>query len=543
MKAAPEARPLARTTALMSVGTVLSRVTGVARLAAIAAAIGIAETRLTDTYNLANTAPNIIYELVLGGILTSVFVPLFVELQEKEGRERAWEIANGIINLATAVLLGVVLIGLIAAPLIANLYSSRLTGDLADAQHDALTLLLRLFIPQIVFYGLAATTAGLLNANRRFLPPMYTPILNNLTVIGTFIGFYAVYGQVGLADVTTSQLTWLGIGTTAGVMVMAVTQLTFLRHLGRYRLTFNARHPSVIKAVRLSVFVIGYVITNQIGYLAVQWLANGEPGGYSAYVFAFTFFMLPHGLFAVSVMTALLPSMSQHAVNQRWTEFGERLSTGIRASLLLILPAAVGFFVLGEDIVRLLLERGVMTGASTELVASVLRFFVIGLLPFALFQLFLRAFYALQNTKTPFLVNVAAVALNMAINVPMFIWLGVEGLAAGHASAYLFGSIVLGRLLSKRTGGLDRERIVRSSIRIGLATVAMGLVVWATAEGLRELIGIETFIDQLLVVAVPVTLGAAVYLGAATLLHVEEMGFIRSLFGRRLGGSKPSAEE
>ena len=526
----------------MSVGTVLSRVTGVARLAAIAAAIGIAETRLTDTYNLANTAPNIIYELVLGGILTSVFVPLFVELQEKEGKERAWEIANGIINVATAVLLGVVLIGLIAAPLIANLYSSRLTGDLADTQHDALTLLLRLFIPQIVFYGLAATTAGLLNANGRFLPPMYTPILNNLTVIGTFIGFYAVYGQVGLADVTTTQLTWLGVGTTAGVMVMAVTQLTFLRHLGKYRFTFNARHPSVIKAVRLSVFVIGYVITNQIGYLAVQWLANGEPGGYSAYVFAFTFFMLPHGLFAVSVMTALLPSMSQHAVNQRWTEFGERLSTGIRASLLLILPAAVGFFVLGEDIVRLLLERGVMTGASTELVASVLRFFVIGLLPFALFQLFLRAYYALQNTKTPFLVNVAAVALNMAINVPMFIWLGVEGLAAGHASAYLFGSIVLGHMLSRQIGGLDRERIIRSSIRIGLATVAMGLVVWASAAALRDLIGIESFIDQLLVVGVPVTLGVAVYLTTATLLHVEEMGFIRSLFGRRFGGSKPSAQ-
>ena len=526
----------------MSVGTVLSRITGVARLAAIAAAIGIAETRLTDTYNLANTAPNIIYELVLGGILTSVFVPLFVELQEKEGKERAWEIANGIINFATAVLVVVALLGVIAAPLIANLYSSRLTGALADAQHDALTLLLRLFLPQIVFYGLAATTAGLLNANRRFLPPMYTPILNNLTVIGTFIGFYAVYGQVGLSDVSTSQLMWMGIGTTAGVVAMAVTQLTFLRHLGRYRFTFNARHPSVVKALRLSVFVIGYVITNQIGYLAVQWLANGEPGGYSAYVFAFTFFMLPHGLFAVSVMTALLPSMSQHAVNERWAEFGERLSTGIRASLLLILPAAIVFFVLGEDIVRLLLERGVMTGTSTELVASVLRFFMIGLLPFALFQLFLRAFYALQNTKTPFLVNVAALALNMAINVPMFMWLGVEGLAAGHASAYLFGSFLLGRLLSKRTGGLDRKRIMTSAARISAATIAMGIVVWASAASLRDLVGVESFVDQILVVGIPVALGAAVYLGAAILLKVEEMALIRSLLGRRLGGSKPSAE-
>jgi putative peptidoglycan lipid II flippase len=525
----------------MSVGTVLSRITGVARLAAIAWAIGLAESRLPDTYTLANTAPNIIYELVLGGILTSVFVPLFVELQEKEGRERAWEIANGIINVATAVLFTIALIGVIAAPLIANLYSSRLTGDLADAQHDALTLLLRLFLPQIIFYGLAATTAGLLNANRRFLPPMYTPVLNNLTVVGTFIGFYAVYGQVGLQDVTTSQLMWMGIGTTAGVMAMALTQITFLRHLGRYRFTFNARHPSVVKAVKLSVFVIGYVITNQIGYLAVQWLANGEQGGYSAYVFAFTFFMLPHGLFAVSVMTALLPSMSQHAVNGRWKEFGERLSTGIRASLLLILPAAVGFFVLGEDIVRLLLERGVMTGASTELVAAVLRFFVVGLLPFALFQLFLRAYYALQNTKTPFLVNVAAVALNMAVNVPMFMWLGVEGLAAGHAAAYLFGAIALGYMLSKQIGGLDRARIQRSAIRIGAASALMGLVVWGVSAVVREFVGIEGFVNQLIVVAAPVLFGAATYIGTAILLGVEEMTLIKGIVGRRLGGGKPSA--
>jgi putative peptidoglycan lipid II flippase len=527
----------------MSVGTVLSRITGVARLAAIAAALGVAETRLTDTYNLANTFPNIIYELVLGGILTSVFVPLFVELQEKEGRERAWEIANGIINISTAILLGVAVVGILAAPLIANLYSSRLTGELGQAQHDALTTLLRLFIPQIVFYGLAATTAGLLNANKRFLPPMFTPILNNLTVVGTFIGFYAAFGKVGLEDVTRGQLMWIGIGTTAGVVVMAVTQLTFLRGLGKYRFTFSAAHPSIAKAVRLSVFVIGYVITNQIGYLVVQWLANGEPGGYSAYVFAFTFFMLPHGLFAVSVMTALLPSMSQHAVNERWQEFGERVSTGIRASILLILPAAVGFIVLGEDIVRLLLERGVMTGASTELVASVLRFFVIGLLPFALFQLFLRAYYALQNTRTPFLVNLGAVALNMGVNVPMFMWLGVEGLAAGHASAYLFGSIVLGRMLAARIGGLDTARIVRSSVRIGLATAITAGVAWAAVTLTRNAVGVDDFVPQLIVVAVPVALGAVTYLGLASLLRVEELDMIKGILRRRSEQPKPQLDE
>jgi putative peptidoglycan lipid II flippase len=193
------------------------------------------------------------------------------------------------------------------------------------------------------------------------------------------------------------------------------------------------RHPSTRKLARLSVFVAGYVVANQIGYLIVQWLANGQRGGYSAYISAFTFYMLPHGLFAVSVITALLPGMSEDAVNGNWDAFRSRLSTGMRATFLLILPAAVGLFVLAEPIIRLLLEHGVMRARSVDLVAGVLRFFVLGLVPFSLFQLLLRAFYALQDTKTPFLVNCGAVALNTAVNVPMFLLFRVEGLAAGHA--------------------------------------------------------------------------------------------------------------
>ncbi|MDQ4064539.1 MAG: murein biosynthesis integral membrane protein MurJ, partial [Actinomycetota bacterium] len=184
---------LARATAVMSLGTVLSRVTGLARLAAIVAALGVAESRLPDAYNLANTAPNIIYELVLGGVLTSVFVPVFVELLEKEGRERAWEVASAVINLSLVVLVGVTALAVLASPLIARFYTLTVEGAEAAAQREVLTFLLRLLLPQIVFYGLAAITAGLLNAHKRFGAPMYTPILNNLAVIIVFVSFYAAY--------------------------------------------------------------------------------------------------------------------------------------------------------------------------------------------------------------------------------------------------------------------------------------------------------------------------------------------------------------
>jgi putative peptidoglycan lipid II flippase len=525
---------LTRATAVMTVGTLLSRVTGLLRVVAVAAALGVVETKLADTYNLGNTAPNIIYELVLGGVLTSVFVPVFVELLDKEGRERAWEVASAIINLSVVILTAVTIVGILVAPWIADFYASRLHGGAEVEQQRILTFLLRLFIPQIIFYGLYSVTTGLLNAHRRFAAPMYTPVLNNLAVIAVFVAFALAYGTVGLEKVSNWQLFLIGGGTTGGIALMALAQLPFLRGLGKYKLTFSVRHPSVKKLARLAVFVIGYVVVNQIGYLVVQRLANGQQGGYTAYVSAFAFFLLPHGLFAVSVITALLPGMSEHASAGRWDEYRERLSTGVRATVLLILPAAVGYFLLAHPIVRLLLQHGVATSRSTDLVADVLRIFVVGLVPFSLFQLFLRAFYALQDTKTPFVINVLAVGANTIFNVLVFDSLRVEGLAAGLAGAYAIGAVVQWRALSRRIGGVDGARVARSSVRIAAAAAGMAGVVWATSRLMERGLEPSGLLEATLAVAVPVAVGAIAYLGLATLFHVEELAFVRNAVVGRL---------
>lgn len=523
----------------MTIGTVLSRVTGLARLAAIAAALGVAESRLPDAYNLANTAPNIIYELVLGGILTSVFVPVFVELLQKEGKEKAWEVGSAIINISMVALLAITSIGILAAPLIAKFYTLTLEGNEAMMQERVLTFLLRLFLPQIIFYGLAAITAGLLNAHKRFGAPMYTPVLSNLSVIAIFVAFHQAYGDsVSLETISDKQLWIIGLGTTVGVALMAIAQLPFLRSLGRYRFTFSVSHPSIKKLARLSVFVIGYVVANQIGYLIVQVLANDQQGGYSAYINAFTFFLLPHGLFAVSVITALLPGMSEHAVHERWDDFRERLSTGIRSTYLLILPAAIGYFVLSERIVRLLLERGIFSPESTQLVGGVLRFFVLGLVPFSLFQLFLRAFYAMQDTKTPFKINCVAVAVNTAVNFPLFRWLGVKGLAAGLAIAYAVGAFLQARVLARRIDGLDAARVRSSVLRITGAGVAMGAVTWVVAEISGRAFPGNTAMDQVIGLGIPVIAGVISYLSFAQLLGVQELALVKGLFS----GPKQSSD-
>jgi putative peptidoglycan lipid II flippase len=519
----------------MTVGTVFSRVTGLVRVGAIVAALGVAETKFADTYNLANTAPNIIYELVLGGILTSVFVPVFVQLLEEEGRDRAWEVASGIVNVAMVVLAAVTIVGIAFAPLLAKLYALRLEGDQVQLQRDALTFLLRLFIPQIVFYGLTAITAGLLNAHKRFGAPMYTPILNNLSVIAIFVVFYQLYGKVTLETVTTKQLLMIGLGTTAGVVLMALAQLPFLRGLGKYRATLRVDHPSVRKLARLSLFVIAYVIVNQAGYFVVQILANEEQGAYTAYVTAFTFFMLPHGLFAVSVITALLPGMSSFAVREDWDAFRGRLATGVSATIFLVLPAAVGYLVLGRPIVELLVERGVVTERSTELLAAVLRVFVVGLVPFSLFQLFLRAFYSLQDTKTPFLINCGAVALTTGLNVPLFHVYGVRGLAAGHACGYVAGAAAQVRVLGRRLGG---GGFFGGAARTVAASAGMGVVVWLVARGVHALVDPATLVGDLAEVGVPVAAGVVSYLVLARALRVPELEHVARLVRGRV--SKPS---
>lgn len=508
----------------MSVGTILSRVTGVARLAAIAAALGVAESRLADTYNLANTAPNIIYELVLGGILTSVFVPVFVEVKEREGPEAAWRVASAVINLTLVILAALCVVGFFAAPLLARVYSFRLSGSVATEQQAALTFLLRLFLPQIVFYGLTSVTTGLLNAHRKFGAPMYTPVLNNLAVIAVFVAFGAAYDVTSLESVSTTQLLLIGLGTTAGVALMALAQLPFLKGLGTYRLAFSADHPAVRKLLRLSGFVAGYVIVNQIGYLIVQVLANDQRGGYTAYVAAFTFFQLPHGLFAVSIITALMPDLSRHAAAVDWTAFRKTMSLGIRTTLLLIVPAAVGYLIIGEDVIRLLLDHGVVTGTSVELVSDVLTVFAFGLVPFSLFQLMLRGFYAIQDTRAPFFINCVAVGVNTAVNFPLFEAFGVVGLAAGHAIAYTIGSVLLGRALARRAGGIGARAIGATALRVAAATAGMAAAVVLVATATRS-VGAGAG-ASFVTVAASVAAGVVTFLVVARFVRVAELDFV-----------------
>jgi len=252
---------LARSTLVMTLGTGLSRVTGLLRVIALSGTLGIAESQVASTYNLANTTPNIIYELILGGILSSIFVPVFVQARKEQGREAAWHLARLVLTVAGVGLALLSLVTMLGSDVIMRLYTLRVDDPVERAQQIRVGgQLLLLFGPQILFYGLGTVMTGLLNANRRFGVPMFAPVLNNLVVIATGVAYYVVTGGVArdLGTITLTERLILGLGTTAGVVAMTMVQWPFLRRLGfRYRPVWDVRHPTLGRMARLSAFTIG----------------------------------------------------------------------------------------------------------------------------------------------------------------------------------------------------------------------------------------------------------------------------------------------
>ena len=493
----------------MTVGTALSRITGLVRVAAMTYALGVTGTKLADTYNLANTTPNIVYELLLGGILSSVFVPVLIDAREHRRGDPSALVSVSLIGLATVSALAAV-----GAPLIMRIYTFRVADPVVRAQQlELATFLLRWFAPQIFFYGVSAIAQSLLNVRGRFSAPAFAPILNNLVVTATMFTYAGVVGAESLT-LGSGARTLLGAGTTAGVVLQALVLLPFLRG-ARLRFRPDFKDPAVSRMLRLSVFVIGYVTVNQLGLWLILALANGVSGGVTAYQVAFMFFQLPHGLFAVSLATALFPDLSRAAATADWDAFRERFATGLRGIVYLIAPAAVGYLVVADPITRLVLARGVADARDAAAVASVLEAFAIGLVFFSIFQLLTRCFFALGDTRTPTALNAVGVAVNMIVNVPLFSWLGVRGLGYGHAIGYTVGAVILTWALSRKVpGGLRLGHLAGPLTRNVVVAGAMGLCVWGVAAVVPGGDGA--------VVGAAVGAGAILYLAFSQVAGVEE---------------------
>jgi len=518
-----------RSSVPVAVGTALSRLTGMARLAAMAYALGF--DRLADSYNLANTTPNIVYELLLGGVLSATLVPIFVEHRES-GDDEATSAVVSAVGLALVLLTG---LGIIVAPAVVKLYSLRLTDATAAAQQEVATNLLRMFMPQMLFYGLTAIATALLNARRSFAAPAVTPVLNNLLVTAIFLALpHLAHGSLTLEGVRqdTGTLLLLGIGTTAGIAAMALPLIPAVFRAGvRLRPVFNLRHPAVVKVLRLSGWTAGYVAVNQLALWIVLVLANGTKGGVSIYQGAYIFFQLPHGLVAVSLMTTLTPELAETATRGAFDEYRRDFAMGLRLMTLAILPAAAGLAVLARPVVALLLERGALSATQADVTAAAIALFSIGLLPFSLYLYALRGFYALHDTRTPFVINCWENLINVGVAVALYPWFGVQGLAVSFSVAYAVAAVFALRALGRRTGGLGLD--LRSRQMLARTTVAVAIMAIAVRLAVVALPGRPPSLVQ---AAVGVFVGVSVYFAALSAMRVREVAeIIRRLRSRRGG--------
>ena len=430
-------------------------------------------------------------------------------------------------------LVAVTIVGIIAAPWIVDLYTLGTHGASADTQREVATTLLRWFMPQMVFYGIVTLATAMLNARRRFAAAAFAPMLNNLVVISVFLALpHVSAGDLsvrGVAD-DPALAAFIGLGTTAGIVAMALALLPPLHRTGiRLRFLPSMRNAAVRTMLRLSGWTVGYVIANQIALLVVTILANGTAGGPFVYVSAYAFFQLPHGLFAVSFMTAFAPELASAASRGDLSTMRQQLSRGMRLTTVAIVPAAALYLGLARPIIVTLLQRGAFDAADAIRVADTLAAFAVGLLPFSIYLFALRAFTSRLDTFTPFWINCVENATNIALAFPLYAWLGIPGLALAFSISYFVAAGLTLTVLHQRLHGIDGARLASTVFRVLVAGAAVAGVSRVAADA----IGVTGTGDALLATVLGLAAGAVVYLGILAILRVEELRMLLSLVTRR----------
>ncbi len=536
----PAAAPasLARSSVTMAVGTGFSRLTGFGRNIALAVAIG--QGRLSDSYNVANTTPNIVYELLLGGVLSATLIPIFVEqlaVADRKGpdADRAWRDTSAVVTLTMIVATVGALLFALAAPVLARTY---LSSDATAGQLALATSLVRLFAIQIVAYAVTTLATALLNTRRRFASPMFAPVANNVIVIVTLL---LVPRLTRSLDVDSfrhdhAAVAVLGLGTSLGVVAMGAIlaqRLVAVGLVGRTRLrpVWEPRSPVVRRVASLSGWTLGIVVTNQIALWVVYRLATRTVGAQSSYVAAMVFFLLPYGIYAVSIRTALQPTMAEHWLRGELTDLGRRLRVGLRTTLVVIVPAGVGLCLIATPLVASVLQHGKFGHDDTVRTGGALAALALGLPGFAAFQLLTVALQAMKDLRTVFLLYCFENVVNVIAAVALFPSFGVRGLAASYGIAYTAAAIAAAAVIDRRVGRGWRAGVGAFVVRIVIAAAVMGAAVALVEISARDL-GAGPTITGIAQCAAAIGVAVPSLLIAARVLKVAEISALVSLVQR-----------
>jgi len=477
---------LQRATVGMALGTAASRLSGVGRVLVLAYALGFHH--LADAYNLANTTPNMLYDIVLGGVLSATFIPVFVDRLATRSPAEAWRAISSVVTLALVLLAVATLAFFLLAPAVIDAFTafghtSGLPAAELAKERAAATDLLRWFVPQVFFYGLISLTTALLNARGRFVVPTWVPVANNAVCIGCLLWFHQLAARPSLHGALASghQVVLLGLGTTAGVALQALLLLpSYARAgLGRVRLHWDPGHEAVRTVVRLGLWTFGFVVANQVALYVVLALAVGAKGQgtVSSWTYAYTFMQMPYAVVAVSVMSAVTPDLSRLWAVHDLGGFRRRFTGGLRAVLSIIMPAALGMLLLARPAVALLLGHGAATPNQTADAGATLAILAAGLPGFCTFLYVVRALQAMQRTNVAFWLYLVENGINVVLAVLLVGPMSVRGLAVSLAAAYSGAAVLAVAVVRRWLGQLGGRRAWSPLAGSALATVVMGVVV------------------------------------------------------------------
>jgi putative peptidoglycan lipid II flippase len=485
--AASEGERLTRSTATISAFTLVSRLTGFVRIFVLAAVVGT--TYLGNTYQAANSVPNLVFELFAAGALQAVLVPELIGVAARTGRAAGRQLASVVLGGLLAAFGLVVVIGAVVAPLASRLLFAGAPDGVRADQVWLGTVFLWVFLPQVVFYAGGLVATAVLNADDHFAVPAVAPALNNLVVVAAYLGFWWMRGGGPPSlHLSPAEVAVLAGGTTLGVIVFTSAPVASAARRGLlHRPRLALRDRDLRRLARRGAWAGAFLGLIQVLLVVALALGNTVEGGGAIYQLGFTYFLLPHALVAVPVLTALYPAMSRATAGGDEAGFMALVRSGTQATWVLALPAVAAMVVLAEPIARLTLLGE--SARSVDAVAGTIVAFSVGLAPYGLFLLFTRVSYARGDVRSPTVVHLVGAVVGVAVMaVATALWSGdarIAGLAAGHSAAYVVACLALGYRLWLDLGRrpLAPPRVAAGALAAALAAGAAMLAVRLAGPG------------------------------------------------------------
>lgn len=514
-----EREKLARDVGIITVSMILSRVLGYVRDALIYFQFG--QNRVTDIYNAAFSIPDFLYMILVGGALSSAFIPVFGGYLATGREEEGWHVASSLINLLVLLLVFAIALGMVfTVPLVRLIVPGFDAGEIAFTAR-----LTRIMFVQTFFMGLSGLTIGILNSYKHFTSPALGSILYNLAIV-------AVGGLFG----PRLGITAFSLGVVAGAFLNFAVQIPPLLRIGlRYRPVLDIRHPG-IKQIGSLVFpvLIGLSVSN-FNLFVSQNLASSLPGGQLAALrTAQRLMQIPLGIFAVAIGTAIFPTLTEQVAKGEWQSFLRTASLGLRTTNFLTIPCAVGMVILGVPATRLFFQMGRFTPEDTWATAIALIYYSFGIIGYSGALVLTRVYYALKDTRTPVVVSIGTVFLNLILNLALVKPLGHRGLALAYSIVGIVNMLALLIILRAKLGHIDGRRMLLSGIGSVFASAVMGVAVYLVVNRMQAALGIASKLAQLEAVSSATLIGIGVYLLSAYIMKLEEFRLVTELLAKRL---------